>query len=445
MRILIATDTFPPVCGGSGWSTYELAKGLRARGDELIVVRPRVMVRGAVATRGTAPAEYDGFRPIELKAWAPPVPFVRNYFKNERLYRHLEKFLVDLIQAEAVDLVHAQHLLTCPPAVNAARAAGVPVVCTVRDYWPVCYWSDLIYDRNAATLCPACTAAQMTRCVRPHAGTLWPLAIPAIPYMRANLSLKRHSVALADVVVAVSGAIANDLRARAPELGHTRVETIHNPVDVAGIRAQAAEGARPLAGSYAIYAGKLEPNKGVVKLFTAIERARLDWPLVVVGDGSERSRLEDAARRSGRVVRFTGWQSREDVLVWLGHAEFVIFPSHGPESLSRVLLEASALARPIAAMDTGGTRDIISDEETGLLSTSAEELGDDVARLRRDPALRARLGNAARLRMEHRFDAAVVVGQMERLYRDLLDRASSSDDSSPGSRFRAPVPRADGA
>jgi len=29
MKILIPTDAFPPICGGSGWSTYELARGLR--------------------------------------------------------------------------------------------------------------------------------------------------------------------------------------------------------------------------------------------------------------------------------------------------------------------------------------------------------------------------------------------------------------------------------
>ena len=40
MRILIATDAFPPVCGGSGWSTYELAKGLRARGHDVTIVQP---------------------------------------------------------------------------------------------------------------------------------------------------------------------------------------------------------------------------------------------------------------------------------------------------------------------------------------------------------------------------------------------------------------------
>ncbi len=175
-----------------------------------------------------------------------------------------------------------------------------------------------------------------------------------------------------------------------------------------------------MAGPYAVYVGKLEPNKGVAKLLAAIERAQLDWPLVVVGDGSERPRLEAASRQSGRDVRFTGWRPRNEVLAWLRHAQLLIFPSLGPESLSRVLLEASALAIPIAAMDTGGTRDIVVAEETGLLSRSADELGDDVARLRHDEALRARLGEAARQRAARMFETAVVVGRMEQLYQELV-------------------------
>ena len=75
----------------------------------------------------------------------------------------------------------------------------------------------------------------------------------------------------------------------------------------------------------------------------------------------------------------------------------LIFPSRGPESLSRVLIEASALGVPIAAMNTGGTADIVIDDETGLLSETPEELADDVRRLRGDAELRARLGAAARL------------------------------------------------
>ncbi|MCE2539553.1 MAG: glycosyltransferase family 1 protein, partial [Acidobacteria bacterium] len=106
----------------------------------------------------------------------------------------------------------AQHRLTGPPGIAAAREAGVPAICTVRDYWPVCYWSDLIHDPRAAELCPSCTAGMMTRCVRPRAGALWPLTLPLIPYMRANLRRKQRALANADAVVAVGSAMARDLR-----------------------------------------------------------------------------------------------------------------------------------------------------------------------------------------------------------------------------------------
>src|SRR5262249_43741706 len=98
----------------------------------------------------------------------------------------------------------------------------------------------------------------------------------------------------------------------------------------------------------------------------------------------------------------------------------LIFPSRGPESLSRVLIEASALGIPIAAMDTGGTRDIIEPGVTGLLSTSPEALAADVRRLRQDSALRARLGEAAKRKIEPGFDAPAVVARVERLYTELM-------------------------
>ncbi len=82
MRILIATDAFPPVSGGSGWSTYELARGLRARGHHLVIVEP---------SSERVPTPYDGFNLIGFPASAPSMPFVRNYYRNERLYRRLPR------------------------------------------------------------------------------------------------------------------------------------------------------------------------------------------------------------------------------------------------------------------------------------------------------------------------------------------------------------------
>ena len=414
MRLLIATDVFPPVCGGSGWSTYELARGLRARGHEITIVRPRTARR-----RREAAGAYDGFRPLEFHSWSPAVPYVRNYFRNERLYRRMARWLRSLIRARRIDLVHAQHRLTGPPSIAAARAARVPAVCTVRDYWPVCYWSDLIHDPSASGLCPSCTAGMMTRCVRPRAGALWPLALPLIPYMRANLRRKQRALARAGAVVAVGSAIARDLRDRSNELAGAAVTTIPNPVDVRRIQAEAAGRPAPLDRPYVLYVGKLDVNKGVSQLLPAVAAAGLDVPLVVVGDGPERRRLEAAARESGHDVRFPGWLPHDRVLAWMRHALALVFPSGWREPLSRVLLEAAAVGCPIAALDTGGTSDVVVDGETGLLARNGAELARHVARLRSDAALRARLREAGRRHVERTFDTAVVVARFEALYERL--------------------------
>jgi glycogen(starch) synthase len=415
VKILLPTDSFPPNCGGSGWSTYELARGLRARGHEVFVVQPRP---GQMRATGR---EYDGFEVEEVAAPAPPIPYVRNYFKNERLWQHLQDVLSDRIARESFDIVHAQHVLTTVPAIRAARARETPVVATVRDYWPVCYWSTLIIDPSHDALCPACTVANMAQCVGPRAGAAWPAALPLIPYMRRNLSTKRSTLAGADAVIAVSSAIAHDLVERAPELRHTRIEQIPNAVDIDGIR-NAASGSRPLEEPYLLFSGKLEINKGADHLVRVARDAAPRLPLVIVGDGQLRPTIEADARAAGLEVRVTGWLRREDALRWVGHAAALVFPSRGPESLSRVLLEAAALGVPIAAMDTGGTSDIMRHEETGLLSKAPDGLARDLARLVAEPALAARLGAAARAHVERTFNPSAVVDRTVALYTDLVTR-----------------------
>ena len=413
MRILIATDAFPPASGGSGWSTYELAKGLRARGHSIAVVQP-------YSERDPVPPGFDGFAVEGFPAFAPRVPFVRNYVRNERLYRRFGGYLEEVIRREKIDLIHAQHMLTGPAAVIAAERTGIPSVCTVRDYWPLCYWSDLLDDPGSGSVCPGCSSSAMTRCVRPRAGSAWPLALPAIPYMRSNLLVKQQALARADVVIAVSGYVASELRRRAPDLARTRIEVVPNAVDVAGVRRAIAATSRPLAEPYALFVGKLAKNKGSGSLVEAIRRARLDIPLVVIGDGPERQRVVRDAAAAGVDVRVMGWLDRTDVFRWLGHAVLLIFPSTWPEPLSRVLIEAGALSIPVAAMNTGGTPDIVIDEETGLLSATVEELAVDARRLAADAQLRARLGSAAGKRAESRFDTATVIARMEELYSDAL-------------------------
>src|SRR5688572_4623902 len=284
MRVLIATDAFPPTSGGSGWSTYELARGLRARGHDITILR-------TYSERDPDPTDYDGFEVRGFAAFAPAVPFVRNYVRNERLYKRLSLHLGGIIRSEKIDVIHAQHVLTGPASIMAARAAGIPSVCTVRDYWPVCYWGDLLANPDTGVVSPACSAAEMARCLRPRTGLAWPAALAAIPYMRANLRRKQETLSRADVIVAVSNYVAAALRERSPDLARSRIDSIPNGVDVAAVRAQADATTRPLPEPYALFVGKLAKNKGAHALVEAARRARLRMPLVVIGDGPERDSI----------------------------------------------------------------------------------------------------------------------------------------------------------
>ena len=97
------------------------------------------------------------------------------------------------------------------------------------------------------------------------------------------------------------------------------------------------------------------------------------------------------------------------------------FPSYGPESLSRVLIEAAALGAPIAAMNTGGTRDIIDPGVTGLLSDDVAGFARDLADASpptSDCAARSVLPRAPTFIT--RFSSTSVVERVEQVYRSLL-------------------------
>ena len=85
------------------------------------------------------------------------------------------------------------------------------------------------------------------------------------------------------------------------------------------------------------------------------------------------------------------------------------------EPLARVLLEAIALGTPVAAMDTGGTREIIEHGRSGLVVEDARGLPEAVARLATDAALRDRLGEGARARAQA-FSPEALVPRYEAVY-----------------------------
>ena len=109
--------------------------------------------------------------------------------------------------------------------------------------------------------------------------------------------------------------------------------------------------------------------------------------------------------------------------VW-ADAHIAVLPSRR-EGLPKSLLEAAACARPLVATDMPGCRDIVIPGETGLLVPPGDPsaLADALRRLAEDPALRARLGTAARERAAALFGHESVVAATLAVYRELSPAA----------------------
>ncbi len=387
MRITIATEVYPPRAGGAGWSTRALALALQQAGHDVHVI-----------TTSPGPEDTDGMRVRRLrvrgrKRFAQPRAFARAIAEGERR------------------VVHAQHSLSALGCLGGPDASRVAV--TVRDHWPVCFWSTRI-SRGAP--CPACGIAPMARCVFGRVPFAAPLSWGAIPYMRADLHEKRRALLRAGATLAVSQSIANELRgAQIP-----RVQVIPNMVDAAEARAVArAAPSVELPERFLLFVGKLEENKGARLLVPAVAAARTGLPLVVLGEGTLAHELKFEATARDVTLQLRGWASREDVLRALQRASTLVFPSLWDEPLSRVLLEALALGTPVAAMDTGGTREILENEKSGLVVRDEAGLAEAIARLAQDDRLRERIRDGA-LQRARAFSPEILVPRYEAVYKTLL-------------------------
>jgi glycosyltransferase involved in cell wall biosynthesis len=194
---------------------------------------------------------------------------------------------------------------------------------------------------------------------------------------------------------------------------HDSVSTIHNGVPDIALEPVSREGPGPIVGAV----GRLEEQKG----FDVLLRAFRDVDgstLVIVGDGSERERLQDLARElgiEGHVI-WRGWS--ENARSYLPSFDVFVLPSRF-EGFPLAVLEAHLAETAVVASDVGSVREAVIDGETGLLvpPADADALTAAIRRLLTDADLRGRFATRGRRLVLERFTA----DHMARAFRELYD------------------------
>jgi glycosyltransferase involved in cell wall biosynthesis len=118
-------------------------------------------------------------------------------------------------------------------------------------------------------------------------------------------------------------------------------------------------------------------------------------------------------------VVFTG--HRSDMPALLAAADVFALPSF-EEPFGLVFLEAMAMKKPVAALDNGGTPEVVEHGKSGLLSPPHDvpALAENLLTLLRDPGLRARMGEYGRRQVEARFTPDRMARDAEEVYDELV-------------------------
>ena len=386
MRVLILSWEYPPrIVGGLGKHVHRLSLALAEAGHTVHVV---------TRDHPDAPAEedVDGVHVVRVGEYPPVVPF-------EELLPWVMQFNVGVFERatrilleEEVDLVHAHDWLVGYAAAGVKNLFDLPLVSTIHA---------TEYGRHQGYL-----PGSMNKII--HQIEWW------LTYeSRRTITCSRYM---------------HDQIREIFELPVGKLDVIPNGVDLDAVRPPEGveEFRRDRLGlargeKVIFFAGRLEYEKGVQTVLDALPLVLKKVPVrfIVAGIGTHEDALRRHASRDGldAQVEFTGFVSDDELRMYYAAADLAVVPSLY-EPFGMVALETMAAGTPCIAADTGGLRELVVHDATGLRFSPGDpaSLADAILRLLTDTRLDKRLTLDARRWLNEGFSWTSIAEATEDVY-----------------------------
>jgi glycosyltransferase involved in cell wall biosynthesis len=389
MRVLLVTTVYPPVIGGPSLQTEQIARALLRRGMEVHVV-----------AFGPADGEQvtDG---VTVTRWNPararlPTPLGRLWYLYRRMLRLLDRVRPDLVHVQVLGPFGLATGLAC-------RHRGIPAVLK--------YSHDLVWTKLNEK--------------RTVAHSFSPESFRGSLDARWFTALQEVTLRVFPRIWATSPFLEGQLR-EIFGIADQRVFGFPNLIEVERFERIPASRARPPGAPLRVLtASRLSCLKGVETAIRAV--ARLEPGVVqlrVVGSGPEHMDryLEALARELGVEdrVEFAGAVPPGDIVREYEEADLFLLPTEY-EAFGIVFVEAMAAGLPVLATRVGGVPSVVSDE-AGVLLEPRDVAGfaEALAALAADPARRARMGAAGRVRARRLYALEERLGELVALYDEML-------------------------
>jgi glycosyltransferase involved in cell wall biosynthesis len=302
----------------------------------------------------------------------------------------------NLICQERPQLVHVHNtfLVVSPSIYSACQEADVPVVQTLHNFRLACPGVNFFRDGK---VCEECVDDGLWRSVQHGCYRSSRVATATCAMMLGVHRLLGTWSNNVDSFIALS------------EFSRRKLIAAGLPADRVHVKPNfvlSDPGRKSGNGEYALFVGRLSPEKGVKVLLSAWQQLPSPIPLHVVGDGPLRREMEETIEKSGlAAVHIRGQVPRAETSAAMKNARFLILSSECYENFPMTIAEAFSCGTPVICSRLGAMQEIVTDGRTGM-HFSAGDPADLAAKVRwawSHPEEMAAMGRLARLEYETKF------------------------------------------
>ena len=316
------------------------------------------------------------------------------------------------IQQFRPEVVHSHNFFNkfSPSVYDACHEAGVPVVQTLHNFRLVCLNAFLYRDGHTCEDC-------LRRAI-PWPGVLhrcYQGSRAASATVAAMLTVHRAKDTWAERVTCYI-ALTRFAREKFVAAGLPAAKIVVKP-NVVYPTPEPGRG----QGGFALFVGRLSPEKGVETMLQAWQQIGRRLPLHIVGDGPLTKRVEQFAHTTPGLI-YHGRLPRSQAVELMQDAQVMIFPSVWYEMFSMTAIEALSVGLPVIASNLGSMTELIHHQHNGLHFRPGDA-GDLVAQVDwflTHPAEAQRMGRQARADFEQQYAADRNYELLRDIYRQAI-------------------------
>lgn len=308
----------------------------------------------------------------------------------------VEKAIRKEIREEKPDLVYIIHFVNklSPSVIHGAKKLGLPVVMRLSDYFLLCPRFDLMYEKKP---CEECLTRGYRVCIKRRCvkDSLFASVIRVF-------SMKVHE--MMDVYKEIDAFITPSefLKKKLIENGYDEKKINYIP----SFTVSESEVGQFEVGTYGLYFGRIEEEKGVDVVVRAYEKLP-GYQVKIVGDDTtdEAVRLKEYIKeKCVENIEFIGFKSGKELENIIKSARFTLIPSLCYDNLPNTALESFQYGKPIIASNIGSLPEIVTDGINGYLYTAGniDELCEKIRQMDNDQDVK-RMGAACMERLSSKF------------------------------------------